>query len=62
MTGRTEEVLVEEVNSQDCSLVSGRMGNNFIVHFPGGKELIGTIVNVRLKECKGFYFYGELAE
>lgn len=62
LTGRTEEVLVEEVNSQDCSLVSGRMGNNFIVHFPGGKELIGTIVNVRLKECKGFYFYGELAE
>lgn len=62
LTGRTEEVLVEEVNSQDCSLVSGRMGNNFIVHFPGGKESIGTIVNVRLKECKGFYFYGELAE
>ncbi len=60
LTGRTEEVLVEEVNEQDDTLVSGRMGNNFIVHFPGDKGLIGKIVKVKLKECKGFYFYGEL--
>ncbi len=60
LTGRAEEVLVEEVNEQDDTLVSGRMGNNFIVHFPGDKGLIGKIVKVKLKECKGFYFYGEL--
>ncbi len=60
LTGRVEEVLAEEVNEQDDTLVSGRMGNNFIVHFPGDKDLIGKIVKVKLKECKGFYFYGEL--
>ncbi|MCI8299082.1 MAG: tRNA (N6-isopentenyl adenosine(37)-C2)-methylthiotransferase MiaB [Lachnospiraceae bacterium] len=60
LTGRTEQVLVEEVNAQDKTLVTGRMGNNFVVHFPGTEHLIGRIVNVKLKECKGFYFYGEM--
>lgn len=59
-TGRTEAVLVEEVNDQDNMLVTGRLSNNFIVHFKGTEELIGKIVNVKLKECKGFYFYGEM--
>lgn len=61
-TGRTEPVLVEEVNEQDETLVTGRLSSNFVVHFPGKKEMIGKIVNVELKECKGFYFYGEAAE
>lgn len=60
LTGKTESVLVEEVNEQDSSLVTGRLSNNFVVHFPGTEELIGKIVNVKLKECKGFYFYGEM--
>lgn len=62
LTGSVDEVLVEEVNEQDDTLVSGRLGNNFIVHFPGGRDLIGKIVKVKLNECKGFYFYGELAQ
>ena len=62
LTGKTEAVLVEEVNEQDSTLVTGRLSNNFVVHFPGTKELIGKIVNVKLKECKGFYFYGEAVE
>lgn len=62
LTGSVDEVLVEEVNEQDGTLVSGRLGNNFIVHFPGSRDLIGKIVKVKLKECKGFYFYGELAQ
>lgn len=61
-TGKTEPVLVEEVNEQDQMLVSGRLSSNFMVHFPGTEEMIGKIVNVTLKECKGFYFYGELME
>ena len=60
LTGKTVSVLVEEVNEQDSSLVTGRLSNNFVVHFPGTEELIGKIVNVKLKECKGFYFYGEM--
>lgn len=61
-TGRTEPVLVEEVNEQDETLVTGRLSSNFIVHLPGTEEMIGKIVNVKLKECKGFYFYGEAVE
>lgn len=53
-----QEVLVEEVNDHDGRLMTGRLGNNTVVHFPGGKELIGTIVRVSLDEFKGFYYLG----
>lgn len=61
-TGSIQSVLVENVNEQDNTLVSGRMSNNSIVHFPGDKSLIGCIVNVKLIECKGFYYIGEIDE
>ncbi len=54
-----KEVLVEDINIQDSSLVTGRTGENVTVHFKGDKDLIGKIINVKLKECKGFYFIGE---
>ena len=59
MTGQTVEVLVEQVNEHDDSLVTGRCDNNTLVHFKGDASLIGTLVNVKLTECKGFYFIGE---
>lgn len=59
-TGRTVPVLVEEVNQQDPQLVTGRMDNNLLVHFPGSGELIGSIVDVCLKECRGFYYMGKM--
>lgn len=58
--GTVQEVLVEEVNPQDNSLVTGRLSNNLLVHFPGNEEMIGKIVKVSLNECKGFYYFGEL--
>ena len=60
--GQTLPVLVESVNEQDESLVTGRLSNNLLVHFPGDASLIGQIVSVHLTECKGFYYYGERAE
>ncbi len=60
LQGQTLEVLVEDINPQDATLVSGRLSNNSLVHFPGGKELIGEIVNVKLVESKGFYYLGEM--
>ena len=54
----TQEVLVETINEQDASLVTGRLSNNSVVHFPGDASLIGKIVPVYLKECKGFYYLG----
>ncbi len=58
--GQTVPVLVEQINEQDPDLVTGRLGNNLLVHFPGTEELIGKIVNVTLTESKGFYYLGEL--
>lgn len=52
--GTTQSVLVEAVNDHDPALVTGRLSNNILVHFPGEKELIGKIVSVRLDACKGF--------
>ncbi len=64
VTGRDEgkvcEVLVEEVNHQNAELVTGRLSNNTLVHFPGDAGLIGKIVKVKLNEAKGFYYIGEM--
>ena len=57
--GQTLPVLVEDVNEHDKRLVTGRLSNNSVVHFPGDSSLIGKIVDVCLKECKGFYYMGE---
>ena len=62
VTGSVQEVLVEELNSHDPGLVTGRMGNNLLVHFPGDASLSGRLVKVRLDESKGFYYMGTLAE
>ena len=59
--GTTQSVLVEAVNDHDPALVTGRLSNNILVHFPGEKELIGKIVSVRLDACKGFYYIGTRA-
>ncbi|MBO6239984.1 MAG: tRNA (N6-isopentenyl adenosine(37)-C2)-methylthiotransferase MiaB [Butyrivibrio sp.] len=58
MTGKIDKVLVESVNEQDNSLMTGRLSNNTLVHFPGDESLIGSFVDVSLDECKGFYFMG----
>ena len=55
-----QSVLVESMNDHDTSLVTGRMSNNLLVHFPGDERLIGKIVDVHLKECKCFYYLGEM--
>lgn len=62
LQGQTLDALVEEVNEHDESLVTGRLSNNMIVHFKGGRELIGQIVPVCLRECKGFYYLGDRLE
>ena len=59
--GKVEEVLVEEINDHDATLVTGRTSKNYLVHFKGDKSLIGSIVDVKLCESKGFYYIGELA-
>lgn len=58
--GQIQDVLVEEINGQDEGMVTGRLSNNALVHFPGDKELIGKIIPVKLNACHGFYYIGEM--
>ena len=57
--GTVQNVLVESVNDHDSSLVTGRLSNNLLVHFPGDASMIGKFYQVRLNECRGFYYIGE---
>ncbi|MCR4989897.1 MAG: tRNA (N6-isopentenyl adenosine(37)-C2)-methylthiotransferase MiaB [Lachnospiraceae bacterium] len=58
--GKVMDALCESVNEHDKAMLDGRLSNNTIVHFKGDDALIGKIVPVRLVECHGFYFTGEL--
>ena len=59
-TGTIQKVLVEEINTQDPNLLTGRLSNNLLVHFKGDPSIIGKIINVELISCKGFYYLGEI--
>ena len=56
--GRVMDALIEEVNENDSTMVTGRLSNNTIVHVPGDASMIGRIVPVSLDECHGFYYIG----
>ncbi|MDD6037927.1 MAG: tRNA (N6-isopentenyl adenosine(37)-C2)-methylthiotransferase MiaB [bacterium] len=62
LEGKILPVLVEQINEQDDTLVTGRLSNNSVVHLNGDASMIGTIVNVELTECKGFYYLGRVPE
>lgn len=61
IVGQTLPVLVEEINRQDETFVTGRLSNNTLVHFKGNESMIGSVVDVKLLESKGFYYIGERA-
>lgn len=58
--GKVEDILVEGISEQDSKLLTGRLSNNFLVHFSGEKELVGKIIQVKLEQCKGFYYFGSI--
>ena len=62
LKGQVMEALVEEVNEQDATLVTGRLSNNMLVHFPGDRSDIGKLMQVSLDECHGFYYTGHVRE
>ena len=59
--GTVQEVLVEE-ESKEKGIFTGRTQYNLLVHFPADESLLGTYVNVKLEERKGFYYLGSLAD
>lgn len=62
LQGKVMEALVEERNEQDTSLVTGRLSNNMLVHFPGDASDIGKLIMVSLDECHGFYYTGHVIQ
>lgn len=60
LKGQVMEALVEEINEQDSTLVTGRLSNNMLVHFPADVSYIGKLVMVSLDECHGFYYTGHI--
>ena len=57
--GRVMDVLVESEDKISGKL-TGRLGNNYLVHFDADTKYIGKIVSVKLVKSKGFYFEGEM--
>lgn len=58
--GTVMEALIEEVNTNDPQMVTGRLSNNTIVHVPGDASMIGKLIDVSLDECHGFYYIGSV--
>ncbi len=55
-----QQVLVEEVNDHTEGLMTGRLSNNTVVHFPGDPSMIGRLLDVYLEESRGFYYMARL--
>ena len=58
--GKRMSALIEDIDDHMEGYVTGRLSNNMVVHVPGDSSLIGTIVDVKLIEAKGFYYTGEI--
>ena len=56
--GKSSRVLIEGVDDHEPGWVTGRLGNNLMVHFPGEASQIGSYADVELCESRGFYYIG----
>ncbi|MCR4763664.1 MAG: tRNA (N6-isopentenyl adenosine(37)-C2)-methylthiotransferase MiaB [Lachnospiraceae bacterium] len=57
--GEVQEALAEGVNEDHPGLLTGRLSNNLLVHFPGEAAEVGQFVRVSLDEAHGFYYIGK---
>ena len=58
--GGTYEVLFEEVNAKDPSMLSGHLDDNHLIHVKGDESLLGQIRKVKVTSAMSFYLIGEL--
>lgn len=61
LVGQTEEVLVERRSKRNIQELTGKTRTNKVVNFPGGQELIGTLVQVRVKRAQSGTAWGQRA-
>ena len=59
---RVEKVLVDGVSKNDKSTLTGRTDGFKLVNFAGKKEMIGSIVDVKITDAKTFSLFGEVVE
>jgi len=57
--GKVEEVLVEGVSKLDATRVTGRSRQFRLVHFPGGPDLAGQYVQVRVTDATNLALLGK---
>ena len=60
--GRTIRVLAEGVSRTDPGMMAGRGAPARPVHFPGGEDLTGQFVNVKIKSAGAFWVGGEIVK
>jgi tRNA-2-methylthio-N6-dimethylallyladenosine synthase len=60
MVGSTQRILVTGPSKTNAEKLSGRTENNRVVNFYGDSSLIGKMIDVKLVECIGFSFRGEI--
>src|SRR5690606_33571985 len=61
--GRVEEVAVEGPSRKDPSVLTGRTGQNKLVHFPSDRPVkTGTYAQVRVTGAASHHLTGELVE
>lgn len=58
LLNETVKVLVEDVSKTDEEVLHGRTTSSKLVHFKGGKRLIGKIVDVKINRVKTFTLEG----
>jgi tRNA-2-methylthio-N6-dimethylallyladenosine synthase len=61
MVGQKVEVLCEGPSKTNATRLAGRTRTNKIVHFEGGKELIGALIDVCVERTTAFSLYGKPA-
>ena len=60
--GQVHSVLVDEASKRDDTQMAGKNQYNITVNFPGKKELIGKIVNVKITSAGESTLRGEMVE
>jgi tRNA-2-methylthio-N6-dimethylallyladenosine synthase len=60
--GAKIKVLVEGFGPKNQKMLRGRMENNTMVLFEGEKDLIGSIIDVKITETKSFYVKGNVSK
>jgi tRNA-2-methylthio-N6-dimethylallyladenosine synthase len=60
--GRELSVLVERESAKSASDMSGHSTCNKVVNFPGGPDLKGRLVSVRVTKAKANSLYGEMVQ